>query len=107
MEIATMRRLGDELNIEASLEPIYHFCYTAGFGDVGAENELCHVYLGRVIGKVQPNDSEISGIRFVAASEIQQELSRNPERFTPWFKQEWQELTRSYSDALSRYCDQT
>lgn len=105
MQIATQRRLSDELNIEASLEHVYWFCYTAGFGEAGAENELCHVYLGSFDGDVRPNDSEISSIRFVPANRLQQELTETPERFTPWFKQEWRELTTTYSKALSKYCD--
>ncbi len=103
METATMRRLGDELNIEATLEHIYRFCYTAGFGEAGSENELCHVYLGRVMGELRPNQSEISGVRFLSAGDLEQEFARSPERFTPWFKQEWRELTDSYREALARY----
>ena len=105
MEIATTRRLSDELNIEASLEHVYRFCYTADFGDAGAENELCHVFLGRVEGNVRPNESEISAIRFVSANEVQQELAQRPERFTPWFTQEWRELEENHGEMLSRYCD--
>lgn len=105
MEIATTRRLGDELNIEASLEYVYRFGYTADYGEAGAENELCHVFLGRVEGDVRPNDSEVSGIRFVSAREVHRELEQNPERFTPWFRQEWGELRENYGEVLSRYCD--
>lgn len=103
MEIATARRLSDELNIDASLEHVYRFCYTANFGEAGSENELCHVFLGRVDAVVRPNDSEISEVRFIAASDVQQELEQHPERLTPWFRQEWRELTENYGAALSRY----
>lgn len=105
MDIATARRLSDELNIEASLEYVYRFCYTADYGEAGAENELCHVFLGRVDGDVRPNDSEISRIRFVSANDVQRELDKRPEHFTPWFKQEWGELQENYGELLARYCD--
>lgn len=105
MEIATMRRLSDELNVETSLEFIYRFCYTATFDEAGSENELCHVYLGRLSGEVQPNESEISSVRFVSPDVLSKELSKFPERFTPWFKQEWQELASNYNQPLSRYCN--
>lgn len=105
METATMRRLADELNIGASLEHVYRFCYTAEFNEAGSENELCHVYLGRISGKAQPNDSEIADIRYVSSGALDEELSRYPERFTPWFKQEWRELVGNYSARLARYCD--
>ena len=107
METATMRRLSDELNIEASLEAVYRFCYTADFGKSGSENELCHVYLGRVEGAVRPNESEIASVRFVSVRELDDELAQTPERFTPWFKQEWQELTGNYRERLARYCEPT
>ncbi|MGI9247806.1 MAG: isopentenyl-diphosphate Delta-isomerase [Woeseiaceae bacterium] len=107
MAIATLRRLGDELNIEASLEHVYRFCYTAEFGDAGSENELCHVYLGKVRGDVQANDSEIASVRYVSRCTLDKELSQFPERFTPWFKQEWKELAGNRSEQLARYCDLT
>ncbi len=107
MDIATMRRLRDELNIETLLEQVYRFCYTAEFGAAGSENELCHVYLGKVSGDVQPNESEISSIRFVLPRALGEELSQVPQQFTPWLKQEWQELVGSYSEQMSRYCDPT
>ncbi|MDH3616071.1 MAG: isopentenyl-diphosphate Delta-isomerase [Gammaproteobacteria bacterium] len=105
METATMRRLNDELNVEASLEHAYNFCYTAEYSEAGSENELCHVYLGKVSSDIQPNDSEIASVRFVAASVLDAELARSPQRFTPWFKQEWRELVLNHPNRLARYCD--
>ena len=106
METATARRLADELNIEATLEHVYCFCYTAEFGQAGSENELCHVYLGRVAGEAQANDSEIAALRYVSSGALDEELSRYPERFTPWFKQEWRELVGNYREQLAPYCTQ-
>ncbi len=97
MDTATARRLRDELNIETSLEHLYSFCYTADFGDAGSENELCHVYLGRIESEVRPNDSEIAAIRFVSARALDRELLQSPGRFTPWFQQEWRELAAKLS----------
>lgn len=105
MEIATMRRLGDELNFETALEYVYRFCYTARFADAGSENELCHVYLGKTSDDMKPNDSEIAEIRFVNAADLDTELAEFPERFTPWFKQEWRELIRNHRGQLASYCD--
>ena len=104
LDIATSRRLLDELNFETELEHIYHFCYEARFGEQGSENELCHVYLGMATSDVKPNDSEIAAIRFVSPAELEREFSAQPDSFTPWFKQEWRELNSSYRDRLGRYC---
>ena len=105
LEVATSRRLRDELNFETELEHVYWFCYEARFGDAGSENELCHVYLGRAEDDVKPNESEISGIRYVSPAALDAEFAEQPERFTPWFKQEWQELKQRYREQLAGYCD--
>lgn len=105
MEIAIMRRLSEELNFETSLEHVYHFCYSAAFGNAGSENELCHVYLGKAGDHVRPNDSEIAGVRFVPARDLATALAEAPEQFTPWFKQEWGELLETYRERLASYCD--
>lgn len=103
LQIATMRRLSDELNIEAELEFVYHFSYQAQFSEAGSENELCHVFLGKVVGELHPNDSEIESIRFIPADDLTSELTEHPQRFTPWFKQEWRELRENYAEQLARY----
>ena len=103
LPIATLRRLSDELNITAELEFIYHFCYQAQFSEAGSENELCHVFLGKIDGDVSPNDSEIKSTRFVSPDDLTAELAEHPEYFTPWFRQEWQALRGSYARQLARY----
>ena len=104
LEIATSRRLRDELNFDTQLEHVYSFCYEARFGDAGSENELCHVFLGRVGSEMRPNESEIAAVRFVSPAALDEEFSSHPDRFTPWFKQEWGELTSRYREQLERYC---
>ena len=104
MQIATERRLADELNIAATLEYVYHFCYQTQYAEAGSENELCHVFLGRAGDNVLANDSEIESIRFVAAKELDAEFATNPQQFTPWFKQEWETLKSDFREQLSRYC---
>lgn len=103
LPIATQRRLDDELNIQADIEFVYHFCYQATFGDAGSENELCHVFLGRYSGTVRPNESEIDAVRYVSVEQLDSELAESPELFTPWFKQEWRALKTDYKDQFARY----
>ena len=103
MEVATRRRLLDELNIESELEYVYKFTYQAGFGDTGSENELCHVFLGRAPARIRPNDHEISAIRFISSAELDQEFADKPESLTPWFRMEWRELATTYRKQLQAY----
>ncbi len=103
METATARRLDDELHIAAELEFVYKFAYQARFGSAGSENELCRVYLGRTDDAVTPNPNEIAATRWLAAGEVSAELAREPGRFTPWFKLEWQRLRDQHAKTLQRY----
>ncbi len=107
LEVATRRRLDDELNLTADLEHVYRFQYQANFKDLGAENELCHVFLGRCGDSISPNRSEISEIRFLPARDVAGELDRRPDDYTPWFKLEWKRLVEDYSNRLSAYADVT
>ena len=63
----------------------------------------CHVFLGKTSDEVQPNESEISSIRYISADDLAEELERHTDRFTPWFKQEWRELNRNYAEQLASY----
>ncbi len=103
IEIATMRRLQDELNVSASLEFVYKFSYQASFGEAGSENEMCSVFLGRLDGEPQANATEIEEMRFVSADTLSDELAANPNMFTPWFKLEWQRLTEEFGETLLNY----
>ena len=99
------RRLLDELHIESTLEFVYKFTYQANFNDIGAEHELCHVYLGKVTDDIEPNEHEIDAIRYVDATALPKEFESQPDAFTPWFKMEWQTLVNEHREILARYCD--
>jgi len=105
MQEATGRRLRQELQIETAIEFAYKFSYHATFEGIGAEHELCHVYLGRHDGPVSANKNEIAALRYVKAAALAQELQDMPQQFTPWLKMEWQSLTRDHGSLLAKYCD--
>ena len=103
MDVATVRRLQEELGIQARLEFVYKFSYQAQFGEVGSEHELCSVYLGRTDQSYSMNTNEIAEARYVSRRQLDQELEANPDEFTPWFKMEWEQLCNKYSDKISAY----
>jgi isopentenyl-diphosphate Delta-isomerase len=103
MEEATARRLRDELNIDAELEFVYKFAYQASYDDLGAENELCWVYLGRTRDAIVPNRNEITATGWMSSSELERKLEEKPAQFTPWFKLEWQCLNQDHAQVLGKY----
>ncbi len=104
MEAATRRRVAEELGVDARIEFLYKFIYQADFGSVGAEHELCHVYVGTCDGEIRVHPDEIADWRWVSADEIDRRLRTEPDIFTPWFKLEWRALMaqwRSRVDAVT------
>lgn len=100
MPFATARRLREEMGMRCELRYLYKFEYQADFGDLGAEHELCWVYVGQCGDAPEPNRTEIADWRFVTADELDAEMAAHPERFTPWLKLEWKRLRTEFADAL-------
>jgi isopentenyl-diphosphate delta-isomerase len=100
MERAVVRRLEQELGFMCPLEFLYKFRYQAQYGSIGAEHEYCSVYHGRYDGPVDVNINEIADWRFIGVQDLERELQRAPETFTPWFKMEWVHIKANYLDGM-------
>lgn len=100
MQFATLRRLHQELGLECALQFLFKFQYHADFGDLGAEHELCWVYVGQTSGTPRANANEIEAWRFIAPEELDREIAATPDRFTPWLKMEWARLRREFAEKL-------
>lgn len=101
-EAAAHRRLWQELGLVSDLTYLYKFQYQAQFCDVGSEHELCWVYIGMSSGSVHVNRHEISDWRYISPVRLNQEIAEEPEMFTPWFKMEWDKITRDYAPELRK-----
>lgn len=92
MELATGRRLQQELGFTCDLNFVYKFEYQARYQDLGAEHELCSVYTGISDTPIHPNANEVVACRWLTPAAIDRELEQFPEHFTPWFKLEWAQI---------------
>jgi isopentenyl-diphosphate Delta-isomerase len=88
-EVAAARRLREELGLSPPLILLFKFTYHALFGDVGSEHEICTVFIGRDDTPPEPDHHEIHALRYAYPEDIDLEIDREPERFTPWFLIEW------------------
>jgi len=71
MSEATVRRTGEELGVTAEVEFVYKFQYQANYRDLGAEHELCWVYIGLTNeAEVRPNPAEIADWQFLTPAEV-------------------------------------
>lgn len=97
LEVATRRRLMEELGVDCSLHFLYKFQYHAQFDEDGAENELCSVFIGRCTEPLRVNREEIAQIRFISPEALQSEISdQGDSKFTPWFLSEWARIRRDF-----------
>jgi isopentenyl-diphosphate delta-isomerase len=100
IESAAQRRLEEELGIQSKLKFIFKFQYHAAFNKIGSENEVCSVYIGNSDGPVTTNENEISEWQYISLSDLGKEIENRPEKYTPWFKIEWEKLRNSFWDRV-------
>ena len=100
MKSAIARRLREELGMTAELGFLFKFEYQTQYDAHGAEHELCWVYAGWSAERPRANVDEIAAWRYVTPHELHTEIMCAPERFTPWFKIEWERVLRAHSWAL-------
>lgn len=106
LEVATERRMAQELGVATKLSFAYRFQYHAKFQDLGSEHELCSVFLGRIDPEtVMPNATEIDAIAWLSLAEVDGWM--NNEAFTdviaPWFRLEWQKFRGDYAGILNAF----
>ena len=100
METATQRRCQQELGFATTFSFAYKFEYQAEFGALGAEHELCSVFVGSYDGEPRINQAEIAAHRWIAPYDLDEMLAQNPEHFTPWFHLEWTSLRKNHAQLL-------
>ena len=100
VDMAAVRRLREELGVNARLSFLYRFEYHARFGEAGSEHEMCSVYAARADAPVSVNPNEISACRPVAPDTLDAELAAHPERYTPWLKMEWPRIRAAHWDTV-------
>jgi isopentenyl-diphosphate Delta-isomerase len=98
MEDAVGRRLHQELGLTADLTFVYKFEYSAAYGELGTEHELCWVYVGFTSAEPAVNTTEISAWRWITPAELTREIGVHGDRFTPWLKLEWSRLQQEFGD---------
>jgi isopentenyl-diphosphate Delta-isomerase len=101
MEVATRRRLHEELGIRCALHFLFKFQYHAQFDETGAEHELCSVFIGRCDATVDVNRAEIHDWRWISQDVLQRHMSGSDRSlYTPWFALEWDKIWRDHRSAV-------
>lgn len=83
---AGKRRLMEEMGFETELKEVFSFTYKAPFDNGLTEHEFDHVMIGNYNGEPEINQDEVAAWKWMAPSEVKQDMQRCPERYTAWFK---------------------
>jgi isopentenyl-diphosphate delta-isomerase len=89
---AARRRLQEEMGLATPLLPVFDFTYRAELDDGLSEHEYDHVFVGRTDQDPQPDPDEVAGWRWASIADVLDEMRRQPERFTAWFREPFDEL---------------
>jgi len=85
-EKAGERRLPEELGFSCSLKLVDKFQYQARYKNIGSENELCAILIGKYNGeKIKINRKEVSDWKWVKVEELENDFKKNPNKYAPWF----------------------
>jgi isopentenyl-diphosphate delta-isomerase len=86
VEEVAHRRLEEEMGFDCGLKEIFSFEYRAKYENVGSENEFDHVLFGKYDGHVFANPKEVEEWKWVDVKKLRDDLEKNPQDYTPWFK---------------------
>ncbi|MDO8579065.1 MAG: isopentenyl-diphosphate Delta-isomerase [Dehalococcoidales bacterium] len=84
---AAQRRLGEEMGLSIQLTEVFTFSYQVGVGNGLIENEFDHVFFGFSKQNPKPNSDEVSDWKWIAMEDLKEQLTRNPEEYSPWLRQ--------------------
>lgn len=103
LEKAAHRKLKQEFGFDTELKERFSFVYKAEDPKSGlTEHEFDHVFVGRYDGVPSPNPKEIDDWKWVKPAELERELLKNPDHYTPWLKIAFDRLISGNGTKLTR-----
>ena len=84
---ATHRRLKEELGFDCEMKELFSFLYKSKMDKGLIENEFDHVFVGKFNGIPQINKEEVEEIKWVGYNLLREDVKKNPEKYTYWFKE--------------------
>ncbi|AUY24687.1 MAG: isopentenyl-diphosphate Delta-isomerase [Mixta calida] len=84
-QTAAERRLEEEMGLRLTLTPMFELSYNLPLSNGLIEHEYGHVFFAISDQTPHLNPQEADDSRWLSLTAIQQEIARDPARFTPWF----------------------
>lgn len=85
-QAAALRRLKEEMGIQAEVHFLYSFLYKSELDKGLIEHEFDHVFWGVSDEKPVLNPLEVGDYKYITPSELAVAIKSNPDDFTEWLK---------------------
>jgi isopentenyl-diphosphate Delta-isomerase len=83
---AAHRRLQEEMGFDCEIKKAFDFIYKKELDKGLTEHELDHVFIGEFEGEFRFNPEEVNAVAYVPVQEVLDQVVRNPQKYTEWFK---------------------
>ena len=104
LQEALKRRSKEELNLNLVEQPtkLFEFIYKAKFDNGLTEHEYDHVFA--ITSDEQPRivPEEVQDFKYLLPTQIEQEIEKNPEKFTYWFRKAFPKVIEKWSSLVMK-----
>ena len=85
-EVATKRRLMEEMGFECEMKKLFCFIYNTGFQNGLIENEYDCVFAGKFDGTPEMNEEEVMDFKWMDVGELREDIEKNPDNYSVWLR---------------------
>lgn len=86
LQDATKRRLMEEMGMVCDMRELFSFIYKADVMQGLTEYEFDHVFVGTTDAIPIINREEVESYKYETVENIKNDIGKNPENYTAWFK---------------------
>jgi len=79
-------RMQEEMGFKTPVKEVFTFLYKSGYENGLTEHEFDHVFIGFYENNPNPNPNEVMNFKWISIKEIVQDMKKNSEIYTSWFK---------------------
>ena len=102
VKLSAQKRLFSEMGINCSIEFLFTECYKLPLRDGLTEHEFDHVFYGICNDVPEISPDEVETYRYVSRQDLKEDIFKNPDYYTEWFKLLWERVFESVRDKFTQ-----
>lgn len=97
---AAHRRLTEEMGFDCAMKEAFAFEYEANMDKGLTEHEYDHVIFGTCNDDPKPNPDEVNGWKWIGLDELDADIKKRPDAYTPWLRMVMGDIIKKYKDVF-------